>query len=147
MTGKQPSQIGQSLAKVSIFSGLPAETLARIQKRCSWRNYEPGEPIVDYLDISDDVYFIGMGEARVSIYSVDGKAVTFTDLGPGEMFGEYAAIDGARRSATIEAKNKVRSRLTVCSGLPPAIAGGACRGTGAAAPVCCQDKNPDHPGI
>jgi CRP/FNR family transcriptional regulator, cyclic AMP receptor protein len=106
MTGKQPSQIGQSLAKVSIFSGLPAETLARIQKRCSWRNYEPGEPIVDYLDISDDVYFIGMGEARVSIYSVDGKAVTFTDLGPGEMFGEYAAIDGARRSATIEAKNK-----------------------------------------
>jgi CRP/FNR family transcriptional regulator, cyclic AMP receptor protein len=106
MTGKHPSQIGQSLENVSIFAGLPAETLARIQKRCSWRNYEPGEPIVDYLDISDDVYFIGRGEARVSIYSVDGKAVTFTDLGPGEMFGEYAAIDGARRSATIEAKSK-----------------------------------------
>src|SRR5215470_3682925 len=106
MTGKQPSHIGQSLEKVSIFAGLPAEALARIQKRCSWRNYEPGEPIVDYLDISDDVYFIGMGEARVSIYSVDGKAVTFTDLGPGDMFGEYAAIDGARRSATIEAKTK-----------------------------------------
>ena len=88
------------------LAGLPAETLARIQKGYSWRNYEPGEPIVDYLDISDDVYFIGMGEARVSIYSVDGKAVTFTDLGPGEMFGEYAAIDGARRSATIEAKSK-----------------------------------------
>lgn len=106
MTRSQPSQIGQSLEKVSIFAGLPVETLARIQKRCSWRNYEPGEPIVDYLDASEDVYFIGMGEARVSIYSVDGKAVTFTDLGPGDMFGEYAAIDGARRSATIEAKTK-----------------------------------------
>jgi CRP/FNR family transcriptional regulator, cyclic AMP receptor protein len=106
MTRTQATQSGQSLERVSIFAGIPAETLTRIQKRCSWRIYEPGEPIVDYLDASDDVYFIGMGEARVSIYSVDGKAVTFTDLGPGDMFGEYAAIDGARRSATIEAKTK-----------------------------------------
>ena len=106
MTRTQPTQTGQSLEKVAIFAGLPTETLARIQKRCSWRLYEPGEPIVGYLDTSDDVYFIGMGEARVSIYSVEGKAVTFTDLGPGDMFGEYAAIDGARRSATIEAKTR-----------------------------------------
>jgi CRP/FNR family cyclic AMP-dependent transcriptional regulator len=106
MTRTQATQTGPSLQKVSIFAELPPDTLARIQKRCSWRNYEPGEPIVDYLDASEDVYFIGMGEARVSIYSVDGKAVTFTDLGPGDMFGEYAAIDGARRSATIEAKTK-----------------------------------------
>ena len=74
------------------------------QKRCGWRHYEPGEPIVDYLDDSDDVFFIAAGEARVSIYSLAGKAVTFTDVGPGDMFGEYAAIDGARRSATIEAR-------------------------------------------
>jgi CRP-like cAMP-binding protein len=80
------------------------DTLTRIQKRCGWRNYEPGEPIVDYLDASDDVFFIAAGEARASIYSLAGKAVTFTDLGPGDMFGEYAAIDGARRSATIEAR-------------------------------------------
>jgi CRP/FNR family transcriptional regulator, cyclic AMP receptor protein len=111
MTRTQLTQTGQSLEKVAIFAGVPAETLARIQKRCSWRHYEPGEPIVDYLDTSDDVYFIGMGDARVSIYSVEGKAVTFTDLGPGDMFGEYAAIDGARRSATIEA----RTRWTVAS--------------------------------
>ena len=52
------------------------------------------------------MFFIGAGDVRVSIYSVEGKAVTFTDLGPGDMFGEYAAIDGARRSATIEARTK-----------------------------------------
>ena len=95
---------GQSLEKVAIFAGLPADSLARIEKRCSWRRYEPGKSIVDYLDASNDVYFIAAGEARASIYSVDGKAVTFTDLGPGEIFGEYAAIDGAPRSATIEAR-------------------------------------------
>jgi CRP/FNR family cyclic AMP-dependent transcriptional regulator len=111
MTRTQLTQTGQSLKKVAIFAGIPAEMLARIQKRCSWRDYEPGEPIVGHLDTSDDVYFIGMGEARVSIYSVEGKAVTFTDLGPGDMFGEYAAIDGARGSATIEA----RTRCSVAS--------------------------------
>jgi CRP-like cAMP-binding protein len=92
------------LEKVAVFRELAPDTLARVQKRCGWRHYEPGEPIVDYLDASDDVFFIAAGEARVSIYSVAGKAVTFTDLGPGDMFGEYAAIDGARRSATIEAR-------------------------------------------
>ena len=94
----------QSLDKVAVFAGLPADALARIQKRCSWRRYEPEETIVDYLDTSDDVFFICAGEARASIYSVAGKAVTFTDLRPGDMFGEYAAIDRARRSATIEAR-------------------------------------------
>jgi CRP/FNR family transcriptional regulator, cyclic AMP receptor protein len=106
MTRTQLTQVGQSLEKVAVFSGLPADALSRIQKRCSWRTYEPGEPILDYLDASDDVFFIAAGEVRVSIYSVEGKAVTFTDLGSGEMFGEYAAIDGARRSATIEARTR-----------------------------------------
>jgi CRP-like cAMP-binding protein len=104
MTRSQPAQGTQSLNKVAVFARLPAEALGRIQKRCSWRHYEPGEPIVDYLDASNDVFFITAGEARVSIYSVAGKAVTFTDLRAGDMFGEYAAIDGARRSATIEAR-------------------------------------------
>jgi CRP/FNR family transcriptional regulator, cyclic AMP receptor protein len=104
MARSQTTQGAQSLEKVAVFAGLPPETLARIQKRCTWRRYEPGEPIVDYLDTSNDVFFITAGEARVSIYSVAGKAVTFTDLGAGDMFGEYAAIDGARRSATIEAR-------------------------------------------
>jgi CRP/FNR family transcriptional regulator, cyclic AMP receptor protein len=106
MSRAQPTQVEQSLKKVAVFSGLPADALARIQRRCSWRTYEPGEPIVDYLDSSDDVCFIAAGEVRVSIYSVEGKAVTFTDLGPGDMFGEYAAIDGAPRSATIEARTR-----------------------------------------
>jgi CRP-like cAMP-binding protein len=92
------------LTNVALFAALSGETIARIQKRCSWRRYQPGEPIVDHLDASNDVYFIVTGEARASMYSVEGKAVTFTDLGPSEMFGEYAAIDGAPRSVTIEAR-------------------------------------------
>jgi hypothetical protein len=32
--------------------------MARIQRRCSWRRYEQGEPIVSYLDPADEVFFI-----------------------------------------------------------------------------------------
>ena len=94
----------QSLEKISLFAVLSPEALERLSKRCNWRRYEPGEPIVDHLDKSNDVYFLTAGEARASIYSLAGKAVTFTDLAPGAMFGEIAAIDGAPRSASIEAR-------------------------------------------
>jgi CRP/FNR family transcriptional regulator, cyclic AMP receptor protein len=93
-----------SLKGVAIFAGLSSDALERIQRRCCWRRYEPGEPIVDYLDASDDVFFITAGEAHVTIYSHAGKVVSFGDLGSGEVFGEYAAIDRGSRSARVEAR-------------------------------------------
>jgi CRP-like cAMP-binding protein len=93
-----------SLAGIGIFAALPRDALERIQRRCAWRRYEPGEPIVDYLDASDDVFFVVSGEVRVTIYSVAGKAVSFRELGPGDTFGEFPAIDGGPRSAGVEAR-------------------------------------------
>jgi len=69
------------------------ESREKLERRCAWRRYERGEPIVDYLDASGDVFFIASGNLRVTIYSVAGKAVSFNDLGLGEVFGEYPAID------------------------------------------------------
>ena len=92
------------LERLAIFAGLPQEALARIRRRCRWRRYEPGEAIVDYLDASDDVFFITEGEARVTIYSLAGKAVSFRDLDSGDVFGEYPAIDNGPRSASVEAR-------------------------------------------
>lgn len=93
-----------SLKEVAIFAALPAKALERIRRLCSWRRYEPGETIVDYLDASDEVFFITAGEARVTIYSHAGKVVSFGELGPGEVFGEYAALDHRPRSARVEAR-------------------------------------------
>jgi len=93
-----------TLAGIAIFAGLPSQALERVHQRCSWRRYEPGEPIVDYLDASDEVFFVSTGEVCVTIYSIAGKAVSFRNLGPGDIFGEYAAIDGEPRSASVEAR-------------------------------------------
>ena len=106
-----------SLEGIAIFANLPADRRERIQQRCSWRRYEPGDPIVDYLDASDDVYFITEGETRVTIYSRVGKVVSFRELGAGEIFGEYPAIDRGARSASVEA----RTRCLVASMPAPAF--------------------------
>jgi CRP-like cAMP-binding protein len=106
MTQREGAQLQQSLTRIEIFAGLSPDAMLRLQKRCVWRRYEPGESIVGHLDSSKDVHFITAGEARATLYSVSGKVVTFTDLGPGEMFGEIAAIDGGPRSASIEARTR-----------------------------------------
>jgi CRP/FNR family cyclic AMP-dependent transcriptional regulator len=117
MTRSPAASFSQSFERIALFRGLPSESVARIQMRFKWKHYEPGELILGYLDQTDEVFFITEGEARASIYSVQGKAVTFCDLAAGELFGEIAAIDGAARSASIEA----RSRCCVASMSGPAF--------------------------
>jgi len=104
MAQPQAIQSGNTLKNIAIFSGLSPEAVERIERRCAWKRYAPGEPILDYLDASDDVFFIALGEVRVTIYSTAGKAVSFRELGSGEIFGEFPAIDGGSRSASVEAR-------------------------------------------
>jgi CRP/FNR family cyclic AMP-dependent transcriptional regulator len=93
-----------TLESIALFRGVPLATLEKIKQRCACRRYERRETIIDYLDDSNDVRFLLSGTARVTIRSVDGKAVSFRELGPGTTFGEYAAIDGRPRSASVEAR-------------------------------------------
>src|SRR3546814_17331895 len=47
------------------------------------------------------------GTVRVILFSSAGKEVAFRDIHAGECFGEYAAIDGAPRSANVVALTDV----------------------------------------
>jgi CRP/FNR family transcriptional regulator len=44
-----------------------------------------------------------LGRARVTRQHADGRSITLTNLGPGEIFGELAMLDGDKRSASAEA--------------------------------------------
>src|SRR5262249_61657035 len=92
MALSQSTQPQQSLKGIGIFAGFSADALDRIQRRCAWKRYAPGEPILDYLDKSDDVFFIVLGEVRVTIHSSVGKAVSFLERLAGAMFGEVPAL-------------------------------------------------------
>lgn len=93
----------QSLNGIDLLSGLDAESIAALERRCSWRNYASHEQIIDRQSDSRDVYFIVRGKVQVVNYSLSGREITFDDLDDGDHFGELAAIDGQPRSANVVA--------------------------------------------
>jgi CRP-like cAMP-binding protein len=97
------AQPHDALAAVEIFRDLDRAGLSAIARQCAWRTYAAEQQIVGQLDESREVYFVLSGRARVNLYSPDGRDVTFRDIGPGDIFGELAAIDGAPRSANVVA--------------------------------------------
>ncbi len=93
-----------SLRVIGLFQGLAEADLEALARRCSWRRYEAHEQILHFHDQSRDVYFVVEGEVRATSYSLEGKEVIFRDIAAGEMFGEYAAIDGEPRAADVVAQ-------------------------------------------
>lgn len=91
------------LKDIRLLSGLPPRSLTRIAERCRWTEHAAGETVIQQADRSNDVYFLTKGKAKAVIYSAGGKAVAFRDIAAGDTFGELAALDGAPRSASIEA--------------------------------------------
>jgi CRP/FNR family transcriptional regulator, cyclic AMP receptor protein len=71
--------------------------------RCRWRRIDIDEIIVDFDDLSTDVFFIISGDVRILIRTQAGKEVILGEMRGGQMFGELAAIDGVSRSANVTA--------------------------------------------
>src|SRR5436190_20862175 len=92
-----------ALKGVPILADLSQARLEQLAGICRWRDYDAGEQILSYQDLSTEVFFLAAGRVRIIVYSAEGKAVLFTDLKPGAMFGEISAIDRAPRSAGVEA--------------------------------------------
>ncbi len=90
------------LASVSLFKDLPID-LAPFEARSNWRRFDPEEILVDFDDLSTDVYFLLSGEVRVLMRTASGKEVILDEMRTGEFFGELAAMDGIRRSANVTA--------------------------------------------
>jgi CRP-like cAMP-binding protein len=93
----------RSLHSIALLASLPDERLAAVERLCRWHQRDTGQSLITYRDPSTDVYFLTAGKVRAVIYSAAGKAVAFRDHGPGDTFGELAAVDGRSRSASIEA--------------------------------------------
>jgi len=106
----------QTLSGIRLFRHLSPEEAARVAERCVWQRHASGAEIVGALDDGRDLYCVVRGSVRATLFSRDGKEVTFRDIGAGSVFGEYAAIDGKPRSATVVALED-----TVTASLRPAL--------------------------
>jgi CRP/FNR family transcriptional regulator, cyclic AMP receptor protein len=90
------------LARVPLLSGLEPAELERIAQVAIPRSYPKGDRIFHEGDQSDACYVIRSGEVRVTREHSDGRAIALATLGPGELVGELAMLDGGVRSASLE---------------------------------------------
>jgi CRP/FNR family transcriptional regulator, cyclic AMP receptor protein len=91
------------LKGVPLFSELSREELESISRVAVPRSYPKGVRVIHEGDHSDACYIVRSGDLRVTREHPDGRAIALATLGPGDMFGELAMLDGEARSASVEA--------------------------------------------
>lgn len=99
---------GGDLARLAFFRGADPAALAGAAPLARWAAVGPGGLVLDFGDATDDVFLVAEGTVRVVVRTPLGQEVILGDLGPGEIFGEMAAIDGAPRSASVTALHAAR---------------------------------------
>jgi len=97
------------LARVPVFETLGHEDLEQVARVAVPRGFEAGEVVFREGDESDTCYVVRSGHARAVRAHPDGRTITLASFGPGDIFGELAMFDAERRSATVEATDRVEA--------------------------------------
>src|SRR5262249_5486091 len=95
------------LGKSALFSALERDDRMAIAKQMRRASFEPGQTIFGRGDTGSDVYLVVKGRVRLSVFSMDGRLLSFKHADGGDIFGEIAALDGGPRTADAIALNRV----------------------------------------
>ena len=88
-----------ALLSSPFFRSMRPEELDAIVAFATERRYARGETVISKGDPGSSMMAILAGRIRIGNVSQDGKEVTLNVIGPGEIFGEIALLDGKPRSA------------------------------------------------
>ena len=84
---------------INIFSDLSEKECQSLQSICKPRSYLKNSMIILEEEYGDLVFVVRSGTIKITRVNDEGKEVILALLGPGEMFGELAVLDGEARSA------------------------------------------------
>jgi len=90
-----------SLAVTRLLRDLEPPVTQAISAAASERDWPADALVLQHDDPSTDVFFVLRGGVRVTVLAQGGREIIFSDHGPGEQFGELAALDQAPRSASV----------------------------------------------
>ena len=97
------SALTDALGRIWIFEGLAGEERARLAALARTRVYKARETIVEKGDAPRELFVLLSGRAKVLTRGVEGADAALNVMGPGQVFGEVAILDGQPRSATVVA--------------------------------------------
>ena len=96
----------EQLRQCGVFANASEETINNLIDSFHLIAINKKKEILGQADTSTDVYLIVDGVVRIKTFSKKGKDVSYGDIKPGDLFGEFSAIDNAPRSAAILAITK-----------------------------------------
>jgi CRP-like cAMP-binding protein len=95
-----------------LLDGVPDADVTRLLSIARRRTFTRGEVVFHEQDPADTLHLIVKGRFVVRVATQYGDTAILAVLGPGEMFGELALLEGAdaRRSATVAAQEAGETR-------------------------------------
>ena len=100
-------KLGQTLAKVPIFSGLTESELGFLAERTVPRHYSAGEMVFGEGEPCSGLYVVESGNVRIFKSSPNGREQVLSIDGPGSSIAELPVFDGGAYPASAAAVDDV----------------------------------------
>ncbi|MEL6379448.1 MAG: Crp/Fnr family transcriptional regulator [Pseudomonadota bacterium] len=99
----QRERLREQLAEAPYFAGLDPHTVDALVLGSRYQECAASAPVFDRGEPSDAVFLVVSGEIEISVMSESGRFLNVAQVRPGELFGEFGAIDGGTRTADASA--------------------------------------------
>jgi voltage-gated potassium channel len=93
------------VSRVPLFADLKASDIADIMQLLRAERFDRGDIVARRGEAAHSMYFVAAGEVGIETGTNDARELI--RLGPGQFFGEIAALKRTRRSATVRALSRV----------------------------------------
>jgi CRP-like cAMP-binding protein len=87
------------LKNSTFLGGLPDAALDQLMRRGHIKQYAKGEVVCRRDEPGDSLMLVLAGRLKITNVNSDGKEVVLNFLGPGDLNGEIAVLDGRERTA------------------------------------------------
>src|SRR6185436_4898460 len=95
-----------TLESSKLFSQLPAAELQALGQMTQELNFPAGAQIFKEGDPGDGIYIVKAGQVQISAVLENGERHVFSQVLPGDVFGEMAVLDNQPRSACASAEQE-----------------------------------------
>lgn len=95
----ETAQLARLLSANPFFAGIRNDSLQTVARLCVTRELAARETLFQKDDPGEALYAVRRGEIRIAARTAEGRELTLNLLGPGDIFGEIALLDGRPRTA------------------------------------------------